>query len=71
MDLIDVGWALFFEENVEDENEYLALIREQHVKIQNFYENIVGAYSINGKKNCKNYIIYMLFKIHIYYLKNI
>lgn len=25
MDLIDVGWALFFEENVEDENEYLAL----------------------------------------------
>lgn len=46
MDLINT-WNLLFEEELE-EAEYLAFVRERHIKIPNFYENIVGTYSLNG-----------------------
>lgn len=48
MDLIDV-WMLFFEKNLQyEEEEHLAFIREWRIKIQNFYEDVVSAYSLNG-----------------------
>ncbi|XP_077279811.1 uncharacterized protein LOC143907138 isoform X2 [Temnothorax americanus] len=49
MDLVDM-WQLFFDEYYEDQEDYVALIRERHVKIQNFYEDVVRAYSLNDFK---------------------
>lgn len=50
MDVLN-AWELFFEEEFDNDEVHLARVqrREQHIKITNFYENVVWTYSLNGK----------------------
>lgn len=50
-------WDIFFEVQDQEDELYLRFIQQLHIKIPNFYEDIVAAYSLNGKKINLNFIV--------------
>lgn len=64
MDLFLLG-NIIFDDNEENELQ-IRRMREEHVKINNFYENVVLHYSLTGKCNlCIHIYTYIFTKLNI------
>jgi len=69
MDLL-VLWNIIFNNNEENENMLqVRRIREQHIRISHFYENVILNYSLTGKKY--KYSFSFIYNIYIVLFCNI
>lgn len=67
MDILAV-WNVFFNNNEEDEYDWpIDHDRELHIKINNFFENVVLFYSLTGndKFKCNIYCSYFIHNVQL------
>jgi len=57
-------WNVFLNDDEEDNNWEIAPPREEHLKINNFFENVVLFYSLTGNNKSMYYLFFISYNIY-------
>lgn len=55
-------WNILFNNDEENNDWEIALRREQHLKINNFFENVILFYSLTGNNKVMYYLFFYILK---------